>query len=179
MGDIVPLGDTAGPAFCRPCPILGEHDTSKFFSKKECLNDWLKDRALKAEARTARTYVVCQGNSPLVVGYYCLAMGSVMRVAAPPRIRRNAPDPVPVMLLGRLAVDTHYEGQNVGGGMLKDAFQRAVQASEHVGCSCIMVHAIDPDACSFYAKYNFIEFPDGSKTMFLSIETVKQTIAEA
>jgi len=172
----VPLQNTARPSFSRPRPILKDHDTASFFSRYDCLNNWLKGTALKAEARTARTYVVCPSNSKLVLGYYCLAMGSVIRTEAPPKLRRNTPSAIPVMLLGRLAVDTHFEGQGIGGGMLKDAFQRVVQLSDQAGCRCILVHAIDRNAVSYYARFGFSEFPNGSRTMFLPVENIRAAV---
>ncbi len=178
MGEVIPLEERAGPIFTRPSPISREFDTSKFFSKHECLNDWLKERALKSEAKTARTYVVCTGN--VVVGYYSLATGSVTRASLPSaKLRRNSPDPVPVAIIGRLAVDTHYERKGIGGGMLRDGLQRIAQMSFQVGCRAVLVHAIDNDAASFFSRYGFVEFPNGSKTMFLPIETVISAITAA
>lgn len=177
MGEIIPLQDRAGPIFTQPSPISKDHDTSKFFSKHECLNDWLKERGLKAEARTARTYVV--SSSGAVVGYYSLATGSVTRHAILKKLQRNTPDPVPVAIIGRLAVDRHFEQKGIGSGMLKDGLKRIAQMSFQVGCRAVLVHAIDNDAASFFSRYGFVEFPNGSKTMFLPIETVIASIVAA
>jgi GNAT superfamily N-acetyltransferase len=90
----------------------------------------------------------------------------------PRKIRQGIPDPTPVVILGRLAVDRRYKGQGFGKGLLKDALQRVVGASTTVGVRAVLVHAIDPPAVAFYVKYGFIEFPSGSQTMFLPIETI-------
>ena len=116
-----------------------------------------RNTALKSEGRSARTYTVCVGS--LVVGYYCLATGSIRRDAAPKNLSRNTPDPIPVIIIGRLAVDKHFERQGIGGGMLADAFRRIAQASETVGCGAVLVHAIDQEAVEFYVRWGFAEYP--------------------
>ena len=174
MGKITPLPLPAGPELTPPSGIEKSHDTSKFFSGKDSLDDWLKHRALKSEGRSARTYVVCQKQT--VVAYYCIATGAVSRDAAPPKVARNTPDPIPLMIIGRLAVDKHFERQGIGSGLLSDAFKRILQAADAVGCRAIIVHAIDDDAAGFYRRFGFIEFPNGTKTMFLPLETVQATL---
>lgn len=163
-----------GGAYVRPVPIASGHDTSSFSCGNDGLDDWLRVTAFKAEGNTARTYVVAAGEA--VVGYYCLATGSVARGLAPGKVRRNAPDPVPVLVIGRLAVDRRCHGQGIGGGMLRDALQRALQASGIVGCRAVLVHAVDRAAVEFYARYGFVEFPGGTRTMFLPLETLRRTL---
>jgi GNAT superfamily N-acetyltransferase len=156
----------------RPVPIDTQHDTSGFASGYDVLDDWLKTKALKAEGRSARTYVVCERRA--VVAYYSLATGSVARSALPKRPQRNAPDPVPVMIVSRLAVAGRCRGQGLGGGMLRDALRRVLQAAEVVGCRAVLVRAIDDEAASFYAGYGFAELPGGSRRMVLPIETLQK-----
>ena len=175
MGKVTQLPKPDASEIEPPRPILASDDISKFFCKHESLDDWLKNRALKSEGRSARTYVVCKGG--IVVGYYCIATGAVRNSEAPGKVKRNSPDPIPIMILGRLAVDKHFEGQRIGSGMLKDALQRIVQVSDAVGCRAVLVHAIDDDARTFYEKYGFIEFPTGTKTMYLPLEHVAATLA--
>jgi GNAT superfamily N-acetyltransferase len=164
----------SGAGYSRPVPIDASHHTSDFSSGNDALDDWLKTTALRAEGRSTRTYVVCEGQG--VVGYYCLATGSVARDAAPGRIRRNAPDPVPVMIVGRLAVTARCRGQGIGGGMLRDAFQRVLQVAETVGCRAILVHAVDQAAVDFYAGHGFVEYPGGARTLFLPLETLQRAL---
>jgi predicted N-acetyltransferase YhbS len=119
--------------------------------------------------------VVTEG-AEVVVGYYCLATGAVTRAGAPSRLRRNAPDPVPVAIIGRLAVASHHARLGIGGGMLQDAFRRIIQVSQVAGCAAVIVHAIDDAAGTFYARFGFVEFPAGSKTLFLPVQTLRAAI---
>ena len=158
-------------ALSPPAPIDPTHDTSAFSCGNDALDAWLTTTALKAEGRSARTYVVCEGKA--VVGYYCLATGAVARSAAPGKIRRNAPDPIPVMVIGRLAITERCKGRGIGTAMLRDALRRVLQTAEIVGCRAVLVHAIDDSAVDFYARYGFTEFPGGTRTMFLPFATVR------
>jgi GNAT superfamily N-acetyltransferase len=154
-----------------PEKLSAEHDLSTFDSGEPVLDDWLRRRAQQNEASGAsRTYVVCFGRQ--VVGYYTLAVGAITHADAPGRIRRNMPDPVPVMVLGRLAVDKTVHGQGVGTGLLRDAVLRTVQAAEIAGIRAILVHAISEAARRFYEEYGFIASP-------LDPMTVMITVAEA
>ena len=109
----------------QPQAIQAEHDASRFVSGRPALDDWLRHRALRNEsAGASRTYVVCDGAR--IVGYYSLASGSVESRQTPGRVRRNMPDPVPVMLLGRLAVDRTVQGAGLGRALLKDAILRTL-----------------------------------------------------
>lgn len=168
MGEVTPFSAAQGlPA---PEPINAAHDLSRFDCGKVPLDNWLKQRTLKSEGPSARTYVVRSGSS--VVAYYSLASGGMGHPALPGRLRRNMPDPVPVMLLGRLAVDRRFQGQGIGGWLIKDAMLRAAEANKLVGFRALLLHAIDDEALSFYAGFGFIEYPPGSKTLFLPIETI-------
>jgi GNAT superfamily N-acetyltransferase len=111
-----------------------------------------------------------------VVTYYCLATGSVRRAHVPSRLGRNTPDPVPVIILGRLAVDRQFSRRGMGSAILKDAFARVLQASAVVGCRAVLVHAIDDEAAAFYAQYGFIEYPASTRTFFLPIETLAAAV---
>ncbi|MEQ1901666.1 MAG: GNAT family N-acetyltransferase [Devosia sp.] len=157
-----------------PEPIRPDHITSRFSCGKPALDDWLKSRALKSEGRSARTYVVCAGDE--VVGYYCLATGSVRIEALPKKLRGDMPSAVPVLLIGRLAVASSHQGLRIGGGLLKDALLRSLQASTSVGCRAVLVHAIDDEAAAFYAGYGFIHFPEGERTFFMSMKAIAAAI---
>ena len=154
-----------------PAPLTGDHDLSGFDCGQPELNDWLRQRALKNESRFARTYVVCHGER--VVAYFCISAGAVGRAAAPGRIRRNAPDTIPVSVIGRLAVDRAYAGKGLGADILADALRRIALASQSIGIGAVLVHAKDESARSFYRRCaEFIEYPPDSRTLFLPIETV-------
>jgi predicted N-acetyltransferase YhbS len=152
-----------------PVPITAEHDTALFSCRHDSLNQWLRRRALSnASSGATRTYVVCAEN-PRVVGYYALAAGSLDVDSAPARLRRNMPDPLPVVVLGRLAVDNAWSGRGVGGGLLKDAVLRSLQAAELIGACALLCHAIDGDAKAFYERHGFVESPTQALTMMLGL----------
>jgi predicted GNAT family N-acyltransferase len=107
-----------------------------------------------------------------VVAYYCLAAGAVQHEGAPRKLRQNASDPIPAVIIGRLAVDKTLQGQGLGRGLLTDALLRVTKASEMVGARAILVHAVDQEAVPFYARYGFRQFPFGNQSLFLTIEDV-------
>ncbi|MEO7034758.1 MAG: GNAT family N-acetyltransferase [Polyangiaceae bacterium] len=147
-----------------------DHDISGFSCQHDSLNTWLLKRALTNGASVAsRTYVVCSGER-LVVGYYALATGSLAAVAAPSRLRRNMPDPLPWIVLGRLAVDRAWTGRGIGSGLLKDAVLRSMQAAELIGVRALLGHALDQDAKAFYLKHGFVESPLDALTVVLSLK---------
>jgi GNAT superfamily N-acetyltransferase len=151
--------------------LTADHDLSGFDCGEPALDEWLKQRALKNESRFSRTYVVCDGKR--VVAYFCISAGSIERAAAPGKLRRNAPDIIPVSVLGRLAVSRDYAGRGLGADMLSDAMRRIAVASQSIGIGAMLVHAKDERAKRFYmACAEFIEYPADSRTLFLPIETV-------
>lgn len=156
-----------------PEPIKPTHDVETFNCGDPTLNDWLRKRALQNETTGAsRTYVVCYENK--VVGYYSLANGSVIHAEAPGKIRRNMPDPIPVMVLGRLAVDINHQGLGIGKGLIKDAVMRTLQASEIAGIRAILVHALDEKAKQFYVeKCGFMPSPVHPLTLMVTLKDVQ------
>lgn len=151
-----------------PAPLTAAHPLSGFESGEATLDHWLKQRALHNEGRGAsRTYVVCVDHR--VVGYYCLATGSIGSERAPGRLRRNMPDPIPVMVLGRLAVDLAWQGHGVGKALLRDAILRTVQVSEIAGVKALMVHALSERARRFYEDHGFHPSPTHPRTLFLPL----------
>lgn len=174
MGEVKQIAEVLGAGISAPSPISKLHDVSRFTCGKPPLDDFLKLRALKSEGQTARTYVVCSGNS--VVGYYSVATGSVQRSAVPKKLQRNTPDHIPIIILARLAVDCRCRQQGIGKALLREAIARAIQVSEIVGVKALMVHAIDDEAMAFYTKYGFQTFPVGSQTPFLPIATLTKAL---
>jgi predicted N-acetyltransferase YhbS len=157
-----------------PVPLTDRHDLSPFDCGKPPLNDWLKQRAGKNEGRASRTFVVCQAET--VIGYYALATGSVGTKDVPRALRQNMPPQIPVIVLGRLAVDLKHHGKGIGPGLLKDALRRALSVAANVGARAIPVHALDAEVVSFYTQYNFRAFPEGSLTLFLPLEEVADAL---
>ena len=148
------------------------HQTSSFSCGVPSLDDWLKRRALANQASGAsRTYVVCEGDQ--VVGYYALAAGSVDVANAPGRFRRNMPDPVPIVLLGRLAVDVSQRGQGLGRALMRDAGSRVLQAADVVGIRGILVHAISDEAQKFYLAVGFEKSPLDPMMLMMTLADVE------
>lgn len=171
MGNVTPDPEHPQTKLSAPVPLTTNHDLTDFDCGEPVLNDWLKHRALKNESRFSRTYVVCDGNA--VVAYFCIAAGSVERAAAPGKVRRNAPDVIPVSVIGRLAVSRAYAGRGLGADILSDALRRIAVASQSIGIGAVLVQAKDDNAKRFYmACAEFTEYPADSRTLFLPIETV-------
>jgi GNAT superfamily N-acetyltransferase len=151
-----------------PEKLRAEHDLSEFNCGEPSLDDWLRRRALQnEESGASRTYVVCAGEH--VAGYYALAVGAVAHAEAPGRIRRNMPDPVPVMIIGRLAVHKDHQGRQIGPGLLRDAVLRTLQAAEIAGVRAILVHAISERARKFYEGCGFIPSPMDPMTLMITV----------
>ncbi|MFE8149343.1 GNAT family N-acetyltransferase [Brenneria goodwinii] len=137
--------------------LSAQHITTDFSCSESSLDEWLKRKALKNQTSGAsRTFVVCDADNQHVVGFYALATGSVQRQSAPGAIRRNMPDPVPVLVLGRLAVDGRYQAKGIGAGLLKDAVLRSRQVAEQVGTKALLVHALSEGAKAFYLHWGFL-----------------------
>ena len=156
-------------ALAPPVRLGDEHRLEDFRCTAPELGRWLLERARQNQATGAsRCFVVCD-EARNVVGYYALAAGAVSHEEAPGRIRRNMPDPVPVIVLGRLAVHMDRMGQGIGRGLLKDAVLRALQTSELVGARALICHAIDESAKAFYLKHGFIDSPIHDMTVMLPL----------
>lgn len=141
-----------------PAPLADEHDLSLFSSGEPPLDDWLRRRARANQASGAsRTFVVCRDG--FVVGYYCLAAGAVAAAVSPGRLRRNMPDPIPMAVLGRLAVDQSLHGQGIGRALLRDAVLRTLQAAEVLAVRGMLVQALNPKAQGFYLACGFVPSP--------------------
>lgn len=171
MEDIKPTQDRSSKRLNAPVPLSPDHQLDQFDCGIPALNDWLKRRAMKNDGRFSRTYVVCSG--PEVAAYYCISAGMVERAATPAKLRRNAPDSIPVSIIGRLAVDLRWAGRGLGASVLADALRRIAIASQSVGIAAVMVQAKDAKARRFYLHCaEFEEFPTDGRTLFLPIETV-------
>lgn len=158
-----------------PAPLTAAHDISDFSCGESSLDDWLRQRALKNETSGAtRTYVVCSGSD--VVGYYSLAVGSIEHQFAPGNIKRNMPQPIPTMILARLAVDRRHAGQNIGTGMLRDALLRTLQAADIAGIRALLVHALNEKAAAFYRERGFTASPFDPLVLFLALDHIKHRL---
>jgi GNAT superfamily N-acetyltransferase len=165
--------------FTEPVALEPAHDIGAFDCGRPELTSWLKERALRAaESETARTFVVCR-EAGRVVAYFSLAAGAVAHVhaetreRAPRRLRQNAPDPVPVIILGRLAVDRSEQGRGLGSALVSEAMRRAVQASSLIGARALLVHALDAPLVAYYQSLGFTPFSPASRTLYLPMKTIR------
>jgi hypothetical protein len=184
-----------------PVPLTSTHLVTDFDCGVDSLNEWLGKRAWKNQAiGGSRTFVVTNGESEkcglgarafggklppktsllcpsgapfqdIVIGYYCLSSAAIDRIELPKAKQRNMPDPIPAVLIGRLAVDVRYQGQKIGLSLLQDALCRIITASQSIGVAYILVHALDDAAKRFYEKNGFVAIPQQPLTLFLSVAT--------
>ena len=155
-----------------PEPLAASHVLASFACGEVVLDDWLKRRALTNQQNGAsRTFVVAD-NARCVYGYYALAAGAVTHQLATANVRRNMPDPVPVLVLGRLAVYQRARGIQLGGALLQDAVKRAQLFSQSTGVRAILVHALNTRASQFYQHYGFVQSPIDSLTLMLRLNAI-------
>ena len=161
---------TGAPQKLRP-----DHDLSFFHSGTPALDAGPQRRALaNQQSGASRTYVIGAGRR--VVGYYALAAGAVAQAEAAGRTRRNMPDPVPVMVIGRLAIDSGFQGRGLGRALLRDAVLRTMQAADIAGIRALLVHAISDDAKRFYERYGFLPSPADPMTLMITMRDAGQAL---
>lgn len=158
-----------------PEHLTARHDVSAFNSGTPELDNWLKRRALANERQGAsRTYVVTSGGR--VVGFYALANGAVAHKDVSARARRNMPDPIPVMVLARLAVDSAYQRKGIGAALLRDALLRTLAAAEIAGIRAVLLRAMSEDAKRFYERFGFYECPVDPMMMMITLQEVEKNL---
>ncbi len=154
-----------------PTLLAEAHELDSFDSGAATLDDWLRRRARANQANGAsRTYVITEKQR--VVGYYCLSPGALALAEATGALRRNMPDPIPMAVLGRLAVDRGWQGRGLGVALSQDAVLRVALAAEIVGIRGVLVHAISVEAKAFYERYGFAASPANPMTLVLSLKGV-------
>jgi GNAT superfamily N-acetyltransferase len=159
-----------------PVALADHHDIADFHSGEASLDDWLKRRARSNQASGAsRTYVVCEDKH--VIGYYALASGAVTVESAPGRFRRNMPNPIPVAVLARLAVDRGWQGRGVGRALFRDAAGRVAHAADSIGIRGIVVHAISEDAKRFYVALGFDASPSEPMMLMVTLADIRAALA--
>ena len=159
-----------------PEPLADHHDFADFRCGEASLDDWLKRRARANQVSGAsRTYVVCQDKR--VIGYYALASGVVAVESAPGRFRRNMPNPIPVAVLARLAVDRNWQGQGIGRALFRDAARRVAHAADAIGIRGIVVHALSDEAKNFYLALGFDPSPHQPMTLMVTLTDIRDAIS--
>jgi len=152
-----------------PQPLTASHRLDEFECGEPSLDEWLKRRALANQSSGARRTFVVLDDGGRVRGYCALAVGAVSHDSATSKVRRNMPDPVPVMVLGRLAVDRGAQGQKLGAALLQDAVKRAVTVSSNAGVRALLVHALHERAKQFYERYGFAPSPTHPLSLMLRL----------
>ena len=153
-----------------PAPLRDAHLLEDFACGMPNLDDWLKRHARANQLSGAsRTYVVAD-EAGRVMGYYCLASGALALNEAPGNIKRNMPDPIPMAILGRLAVDQSWHGRGLGTALLRNAVERTQAASAILDIRGLVVHALSDEAKAFYARYGFVASPARPMTLVISLK---------
>lgn len=156
-----------------PQPLTLDHHCADFSCGEPVLDEWLKRRAMANQVSGAsRTFVVAN-KEHRVYGYYAMAAGAVSHQLATGGVRRNMPDPVPVMVLARLAVATQAQGIKLGGSLLQDAVNRAVNVAQNTGVRALLVHALHERAKLFYEYYGFHASPADPLVLMLRLSHAK------
>lgn len=160
-----------------PEPLGPAHDIAGFDCGVASLNSWLQRRASANQVSGAsRTFVICDGVK--VAGYYALASSAIAPASAPGRFRRNMPDPVPVVVLGRLAVATTHRGRGLGRALFQDAALRVTYAADVVGIRGMVVHALSEEARAFYLSLGMDESPLDPMTLMVTVSDLRAAIGQ-
>ena len=157
-----------------PEPLADAHELAEFDSGVLSLDDWLKRRARANQTSGAtRSFVVAEGKR--VIAYYAVASGQIALGGAIGRFRRNMPDPIPVALLARLAIDRAWQGRGTGRALFRDCAARIEHAAESLGIRGIIVHAISEQAKGFYNAVGFEPSPLDPVTLMATLNDVRAT----
>jgi GNAT superfamily N-acetyltransferase len=163
--------------FQRPVSLEQQHRVEDFCCGVRSLDEWLRKHALQSHrSGGSRVFVTTEAGLE-VAGYYALAAGVVMPRHVPARIVRGlaANQPVPVVLLGRLAVDRGCQGRHLGRSLLGDAMTRVLQAGELIGVRALLVHAIDERAREWYGQFGFQPSPTHPLHLTLLMKDLRAT----
>jgi len=159
----------------RPEPLAETHDLNDFFSGVSSLDDWLKRRARPNQVSGAsRTFILAEERR--VIGYYALASGAITVADSTGRFRRNMPDPIPVAVLGRLAIDRSQQGRGLGRALFRDCALRVVHAADAIGIRGILVHAISEQAKAFYLALGFDPSPSEPMTLMVTLADIRELL---
>jgi GNAT superfamily N-acetyltransferase len=158
------------PRLSTPAPLTVAHDLSGFQSGEPVLDEWLRERAFQnMEMAASKTYVICTAGTQRVVGFYAICMGQILNQEVAGSMRRNMPRHIPAVVLGRLAIDSGWQGQGLGQALLNDAVLRSLKAADEVSARLLLVHAISPAAERFYLRHGFTRLPVETPTFALDL----------
>lgn len=163
----------------RPEPLSSVHDTTDFDCGDPTLNQWLKRYALtNHRSGAARVFVSTSGevDDDKVLGYYSLSSASAHKQDMPDRVGKAMPEPIPLILLGRLAADSRQQGSGLGGGLLRDAIQRTLTVADSIGVRALVVHAVDERAAAFYGRFGFAPSPTDNLHLVLMLKDARAVL---
>ncbi|MGO8739365.1 GNAT family N-acetyltransferase [Rhodoblastus sp.] len=156
--------------FGPPVLLTEAHDVSAFDSGESVLDDWLRERALpNLQIAASRTYVLCPAATQKVVGFFALTMGQILARETLGSMRRNMPQQIPAVVLGRLAIDRAWQGRGLGRALLAEVVRRSLRASAEVSAWLVIVHAISPSAEAFYLHHGFARLPVATPILALDL----------
>ena len=168
------------PKVLPPEPLGQRHQLEAFRNgRHSSLDEWLRGRAYLSEGLSARTYVICTARAAdVVIGFYAISTAAAHRAALPSaKLRKGAPQEVPLLLIGRLAIDAAFQGRGLGAALLADALRRCAAASAIAGVRGVLVHAIDDEAAGFYQRFGFTNAPTlGERTFLLPVEMLREAV---
>lgn len=171
------MADAPTP-FDPPVLLTEAHDAAGFESGEAVLDQWLRQRAWANQlAGASRSYVVCPAGTLTVAGYVALSMGQILAHDVAGSMRRNMPNIIPAVVLGRLAIGLAWQGQGLGRALLADAVRRAERASREVSARLVIVHAISPEAERFYLHHGFTRLPVEAPTLALDLVKLRRIFA--
>lgn len=162
--------------FFRPRALRAGDVLSEFNCGVESLDSWIRGRARENEKRGASRTFVSVTPEDQVAGYYCLSASAIALAETPAALGRRMPDPVPVLLLGRLAVDAQFAGRGLGSSLLADAVSRALTAADSIGAVAMIVHASTEDVVGFYERFGFERFPASQQSLFLLFSDARASL---
>jgi predicted N-acetyltransferase YhbS len=161
-----------------PEALASNHRLDGFACGEPALDEWLQRRARANQLTGAsRTFVACEGG--VVIAYYALASSAVTVATSPGRFRRNMPDPIPVVVLGRLAVAQSHHGQGIGRALFQDAARRVIHAADAIGIRGLLVHALSEDAAAFYERLGFDASPLDPMILMVTLADLRASIRSA
>ena len=160
-----------------PEPLASHHEPAGFDSGVHSLDDWLKRRTPQNQSSGASRTFVCR-DANRVVAYHALASSAVAPWAAPGRFRPNMPDPIPVVVLARLAIAKDHQKQGLGRALFQDAAKRVIHAADGIGIRGLLVHAISPEAKDFYLRLGLGESPLDPLTLISTINDLRASLGD-
>lgn len=163
--------------FLTPRPVAAGDKLSDFHCGEETLDNWLRGRARSNEKTGTSRTLVSVTREGQVAGYYCLSSSSLVRDGGPHELTAGMPSSVPVVLLGRLAVDEEFKGRGLGYSLLQHATGRALEAADIIGIRAILVHALNDSVVPFYERFGFTRFPDQKHTLYLLTADARATFS--